>query len=255
VNVLAFDCGNSRIKWGLHDGSGWAGTGVLPRAGLATLPAALAHLPRPQRIAVSNVAGAALRAELEAQFAPLGVKPQWLAAAASQCGVVNRYDNPASLGVDRWCAMVAARAIENGACVVVGAGTATTVDLLSASGEFLGGLILPGYELMKRSLAQNTAGLPFADGRQVDMPRNTADAIESGVAHAQAGAVERMHALLARQAGQVGRVACIVSGGAAPAVARGLGVPHRVVEHLVLDGVVRIVSQADGQGHGIGGAA
>jgi type III pantothenate kinase len=128
--------------------------------------------------------------------------------------------------------------------VVVGAGTATTVDLLSASGEFLGGLILPGYELMKRSLAQNTAGLPLVEGRRVDMPRNTADAIESGVAHAQAGAVERMHALLAGQAGPLGQVACIVSGGAAPAVARGLGVPHRVVEHLVLDGVVRIVSQA-----------
>jgi type III pantothenate kinase len=160
------------------------------------------------------------------------------AASSAQCGVIYLNERPQALGVDRWCALIGARRVERGACVVVCAGTATTVDLLSAGGEFLGGLILPGYELMKRSLARDTAGLPYAEGHVLDQPRNTADAIESGVAHAQAGAVERMHARLSALADAP--AACLVSGGAAPVLAAGLSIPHRVVEHLVLEGVLAL---------------
>ena len=61
-------------------------------------------------------------------------------------------------------ALVGARASVSGACVVVCAGTATTIDVLSADGEFRGGLILPGFDLMRAALANNTAQLPLAEG-------------------------------------------------------------------------------------------
>ena len=61
-----------------------------------------------------------------------------------------------------------------------------------AQGEFTGGLILPGIDLMRFVLHEHTGRLPLQEGRFVAAPRSTADAIETGCRHAQAGAVERM---------------------------------------------------------------
>jgi type III pantothenate kinase len=243
--VLAVDCGNTRLKWGLHDGASWQRIGVVGRDELDDAASALAELPEPDRILISNVAGAGLRLMLETALARFAAVPVWLQSLPSQCGVTNGYEHPGKLGVDRWCALIGARHLQSGACLVVGTGTATTVDMLSADGHFLGGLILPGFELMKRSLSENTAALPFAEGAYVAQPRNTADAIETGVLHAQAGAIERMAARL-RELNAAGKPpACLISGGAAPIIAAALGIPYRVVDHLVLEGVARIAVDAD----------
>jgi len=106
--------------------------------------------------------------------------------------------------------------------------------MLSAEGEFRGGLILPGIELMRFVLHEHTGSLPMQTGRFTATPRNTADAIESGCRHAQAGAVERMHRLLGVQA------ACLVSGGAGRQLIEQLPMPCRYVENLVLEGLARI---------------
>ncbi|NTV09863.1 MAG: type III pantothenate kinase, partial [Zoogloea sp.] len=129
-----------------------------------------------------------------------------------------------------------ARGLTRAACLVVTAGTATTVDVLDAQGLFRGGLILPGLELMRRSLAGNTAQLPFADGHFADFPQNTADAIFSGCLHAQAGAVERMFARIAGEPG----AQCLLNGGAAAELAAVLDIPFRPADNLVLDGLVRL---------------
>ena len=71
------------------------------------------------------------------------------------------------------------------------AGTATTIDSLDAAGTFLGGMILPGLDLMRRALARDTAGLAYADGQYAAQPRCTDDAIVTGCIEAQAGAIER----------------------------------------------------------------
>jgi type III pantothenate kinase len=117
---------------------------------------------------------------------------------------------------------------------VVNAGTATTADLLSAEGEFLGGLILPGVDLMRFVLHEHTGRLPLQEGRFVETPRNTIDAIESGCRHAQAGAVERMYRIAGKSA------QCLVSGGAGNLLIEQLAIPCRYVENLVLEGLARI---------------
>jgi type III pantothenate kinase len=121
---------------------------------------------------------------------------------------------------------------------VVTAGTATTVDVLRGDGRFVGGVILPGLELMKCSLARNTAALPLARGRFSAEPRNTADAIETGCVLAQAGAIERAFATMEHGA------ACVLAGGAARRIARHLSIPVRLVDNLVLEGLVRIAEDA-----------
>ena len=136
-----------------------------------------------------------------------------------------------------WAALVAARSVHNGASLVVNAGTATTVDMLSADGSFLGGAILPGVELMRFVLHEHTGRLPLDNGQYRDTPRKTGDAIETGCRHAQAGAVERLYRVLRDL--ELNPL-CIVAGGAGRALVDQLTMPRRYVENLVLDGLARI---------------
>ena len=129
----------------------------------------------------------------------------------------------------------ATRGLTTGACLVVCAGTATTVDLLGADGEFRGGLIFPGFDLMRAALARDTAQLPLAEGEYRPLPRNTRDAIFSGCLHAQAGAIERMFATLAGAPGAL----CLLTGGGAARLAPHLNIPLQLTDNLILDGLLR----------------
>jgi type III pantothenate kinase len=236
--ILAIDAGNSRVKWGWHDGRDWSSLATVSLIEFAAAnhdinPFAATH-ENPERIVISNVAGDGAHQLLVNWTSIFEAKPFWLTGEEARCGVTSRYERPRQLGSDRWAALVAARALHPGPCLVVNAGTATTADLLSAEGEFLGGLILPGVDLMRFVLHEHTGRLPLQEGRFERMPRNTVDAIESGCRHAQAGAVERMY----RIAGDGAE--CLVSGGAGPSLMEQLGIPCRYVENLVLEGLARI---------------
>ena len=236
--ILAIDAGNSQVKWGWHDGRDWSSLATVSLIEFAAAnhdinPFAATH-ENPQRIVISNVAGDGAHQLLVNWTSIFEAEPFWLTGEEERCGVTSRYERPRQLGSDRWAALVAARALHPGPCLVVNAGTATTADLLSAQGEFLGGLILPGVDLMRFVLHEHTGRLPLQDGRFERMPRNTVDAIESGCRHAQAGAVERMY----RIAGD--RAVCLVSGGAGASLIEQLGIPCRYVENLVLEGLARI---------------
>ena len=236
--ILAVDCGNSRLKWGLHDNGSWRRTGTVPVSGLACLEKSWKRLAPADKVVVANVAGPSARKRLETIFARRSMVPAWVKAKRHECGVTNGYGQAGQLGPDRWAALIGAWSILRGPCLVVTAGTATTVDFLRGDGRFVGGAILPGLELMKRSLARDTAGLRLARGRFSAEPRNTADAIETGCLLAQAGAIERAFATMEHGA------ACVLAGGAARRIARHLSIPVRLVDNLVLEGLVRIAEDA-----------
>ena len=235
---LVIDAGNSRVKWGWHDGVAWKSVSTVSLIEFAAgghdiNPFATTHAD-PANIVISNVAGDGAHELLVNWTGIFDAEPRWVKGLPEQCGVRNMYERPEQLGPDRWAALIAARALEKGACLVVNAGTATTVDLLSADGVFLGGLILPGVELMRFVLHEHTGKLPIQEGGFVRTPRNTLDAIETGCRHAQAGAVERMF----RVAGA--GTQCIISGGAGPALIERLDIPCRYFENLVLEGLSHI---------------
>lgn len=234
--ILAIDCGNTRVKWGLREppAADWRALGAVALADIARLEADWSSLPVPSRIVIANVAGEPARRALLGPLARFAVQPRWASAQAAQCGLTNGYAEPGQLGVDRWAALIGAWHLQHGACLVVNAGTATTADMLSSQGMFRGGIIIPGIDMMKHSLAHNTAGLPLAQGRFAEDPRCTADAIESGCLHAQAGAIERMFSRL--EAGAV----CLLSGGNAQRILPFLNIPVRTVDNLALEGLVRI---------------
>jgi len=238
MRILAIDAGNSRIKWGVHEDGSWRAQGWLATARAARLARAWASLEAPDSALAANVAGARVARAIVAASSRIGRRVRFIASAAAQCGVRNAYAEPRQLGPDRWAALIGARAIHAGPCVVVSAGTTLTVDALDAEGVFLGGMIVPGMELMRDALTRNTAALRPRAGRFAFFPARTADAIESGAINALAGAVERMLRFM-REAGQV-EALTVVSGGAAPLIARQLNGAVEVVDNLVLEGLVRI---------------
>ena len=237
--ILAIDAGNSRVKWGWHDGSAWTG---IANVSLIEFAASSDHVnpfsathADPSRIIISNVAGEGAHQLIVNWTSIFETEPEWVHGVSELCGVRNRYARPEQLGPDRWAAVIAARALEPGrACLVVNAGTCTTIDALNAGGEFTGGLILPGIDLMRFVLHEHTGRLPLQQGNFVKAPRNTVDAIETGCRHAQAGAVERMHRVLG------GDSACLISGGGGPSLIERLELRCRYVENLVLEGLACI---------------
>jgi len=236
--ILCVDSGNSRIKWGLHDGAAWRETAAVDHAESAKMAELPQRLPMPARVMMSNVAGEAARLAIRQALAPWLAVMREVVATATAGGVTNLYENPVRLGVDRWCALIGARALTAAPCVVVMAGTATTVDTLAGDGSFLGGLILPGLDLMRRSLARDTAALPLAAGKYAVHPRTTDDAITSGCIEAQVGAIERACSRLGAEAH------CLLSGGAAGVIGEHLGVPHALVANLVLEGLLRLAGES-----------
>ena len=234
--MLLLDAGNSRCKWAWVENGIWLQQGAVVNGdtqALQNLHATLGAFAAPQKILLSNVAGAAMEQTMRQLCARWDVPVQVVVAQAEQCGVYNAYEQPAQLGSDRWAALIAAWQHTRQASLVVNCGTATTVDALSERGEFLGGLILPGMELMMRSLLQNAAQLKFASGELRNFPRNTGDAIISGAIRAASGAINYQYQLLAAQS----PVRCIVSGGAANALLPYLAFEAEKMDNLVLQGL------------------
>ncbi len=234
--ILCVDCGNTRVKVGLGNESGWHGQVVFTRSDIGSLMQRLAAWPRPRRAIGCNVAGPAAAAAVEAALATAHLPIQWLTSSAELAGVRNAYERPEQLGGDRWASLIGARGLHSGACIVVCAGTATTVDVLDAHGVFQGGLILAGLKMMASALAAGTAQLDEAEGRYLALPRSTDDAIVSGAIEATVGAIDRMYARIAGQPA----AACLLSGGAAEVLAPHLEMPLQRVDNLVLEGLRRI---------------
>jgi len=237
MNVLAIDAGNTRIKWGAHDGTQWLRQSSVDTAHAARLKAMLAGLPVPRAIVVANVAGVALREKIRRAL-PAKPAPRWIKSERAKCGVRNSYGNPAQLGCDRWAALIGARRLYGGPLLVVNAGTALTVDALDSEGVFIGGLIVPGAELMRKALADNTAALRARPGKFSYFPNTTGDAIMSGAINALCGAIERMVRFLEETAATA--PLCMLSGGSAALIEPHLNLAVKVVDNLVLEGLLTI---------------
>ncbi len=240
--VVAIDAGNTRIKWGVHDGHSWSASGAIATADADELYQALRDaLPVDAAIA-SNVAGTEVQAAIESACKRAQLAVTFVRGEREQLGVTNGYRDAAQLGSDRWVALVAAHHARRGHKLVVNAGTALTVDALADDGRFLGGLIVAGPTLMRRSLDHGTAALREAHGGVREFPDNTPDAIWSGAVLAGAGAIDRLAAAMKAHGCPPGLI--ILSGGAAAELAPSLTLPFELHENLVLDGLQRIARNA-----------
>jgi type III pantothenate kinase len=240
--LLAINVGNARVGLGLFDLSD---AGPVPDPKYASaVPAPSAerfapYLPDgadPDAVLLLSVnpAGAALVADwVRERF---GVDPL-LFPRDIPAPIANRYEPPVAVGADRLANAAAAYAELRAACIVVDAGTAVTVDAVSAEGAFQGGAILPGAVLMARALTEGTALLPELElaGTESAIGRSTAAAMSSGVLRGLAGAIDRLIADAREELGGAEHV--LITGGDAERL-RGLTatrMDHR--PHLGLAGL------------------
>lgn len=234
---LLIDSGNTKIKLAWVEDDNWSPVIYLPGNLACDLSLYFdEYCSGPvQQVWVSNVAGDEVARQIRAACELRQWQVRFITSQAVQCGVRNSYENPAQLGSDRWATLIAAWHSACRACLVVGSGTATTIDALSSCGEFTGGLIIPGLELMQRSLSAATALLRAGGGDFANFPCNTADALYSGAIQASCGAIQRQHALLDAGA------PVLLSGGAAHLLAPHLTV--QMMDNAVLQGLLLIAKE------------
>ena len=229
--ILLVDAGNTRIKWGLLEAGRLRAGEAVPTAEAQQLGEAWQNLT-PAWVGICSVAGETADAAIRQALAASGAELFWLRAEKRRYGILNPYSD---LGADRYAALIAAKQRGLGHCVVAGLGTALTADALTAEGEFLGGIIAPGYGLMRRALLEGTAGVRAGEGELAAFPGNTADAVETGILTALAGAVGGMRARM--QTALSGPVTLLLSGGDAPRLEPLLGPPVVLAEDIVLEGL------------------
>lgn len=248
---LLLDCGNTRLKWAIADplNSGTGGSivakGVVDYEATALAAwAAQLNGKALRLLQYSSVISAEQEAQVLAALAPLALVSSRFQVTAQAGRLHNLYATQETLGVDRWAAAIGAWGLVGQACLVIGAGTATTVDLIESTSAdtavYRGGLILPGIGLMLQSLHQGAARLPLAEGQYCAAPAvadNTHDAMTSGAIEATCGAIERMGKRLPADA------PWLLTGGNASVLQQGLGNRVRVIEDLVLAGLALDLDQ------------
>jgi len=237
---LLIDIGNSRIKGGTETRGV---IGLLTPCEWRKRPPSEAFtkifsaLQRPSQVLVSNVAGNAIATALNQWCQERwNMVPEFATVRASCAGMRTLYERPAQLGIDRWLAALAGFVYARGAVCVVDAGTALTVDVVTANGEHHGGLIAPGLSLMARSLTQGTAQLALDQVEAVDrFATNTAHAISLGCREAMAGILQRVAERWDHELHESPR--WLATGGEAAVIKELSPVPIDVIPDLVLRGL------------------
>ena len=256
MQTILLDVGNTRIKIGLLEPHGLRFVAALNLDPQQDCAQRLAYTLRQEGIATQavwavSVASADLNTQIEQALETCDIR--WVRSEACAAGIRNAYPNPNQLGADRWVGVIGLThhfvQLEQ-PIILASFGTATTIDTLTARGEFLGGLILPGVGLMREALNTGTANLPIAHGELAAFPTNTHSAITSGIAAAQIGALQRQIDHIERIS-QRPPVIC-VTGGAWQAIAdecHALTQRYRLLElpHIVLDGLAVLAKEAGSQ--------
>ena len=193
---------------------------------------------------VSNVAGENVGTFIGRWFQQAwSQSPVWAKSQKKGFGVVNGYDRPEQLGVDRWVCLIAARQRHLGPACVADCGTALTLDLLDGDGEHRGGLIVPGLHLMRESLSRRTVNVREYSGvSSGPWAKNTADAVVGGTLLTLVAVIERF--VRDSAAGLVSTPPLLITGGDAQAISERLDIPFVWAPQLVLEGL-SIVAEGD----------
>jgi type III pantothenate kinase len=257
--LLTADVGNTEIVLGVFDGEDLAHTWRLSTRPERTsdelalqLAGFLEHRGLDLRADVTGVCVASVVPDVTWQFrdmaaAYLSHEPL-IVGPGMKTGVSVATDNPREVGADRVVNTLAAYTLYGGPAIVVDFGTGTNFDVVSATGEFLGGVIAPGLQISAGALFGRTARLTRVDLQAPRSPigRSTVEAIQSGLVYGTAGEVdgivERIRAELGAPDATV-----VATGGLAPVV-----IPHcRTVDHhapwLTLHGL-RLVYEKNADG-------
>lgn len=240
--ILLVDIGNSAIKWACtetFENLVNADFEFYTHTRLSeVLDSIWIKIDNPEQILVSNVSGKEVEQSVT-QWCQDNwqLEPVYLQVEDNVCGVKLAYKDISQLGVDRWLAIIAAwNKIQHALCVV-DCGTAVTVDGVTGSGQHLGGMILPGIELMQQSLLERASGISKIKHMMGNeqLADNTQQGIASGTTMAIVALIDRMVKNMQKDLDS--NLACIITGGGAKNILHLLGSHFEYDPHLVLHGL------------------
>lgn len=158
------------------------------------------------------------------------------------CGIVNKYDNPKEVGIDRLVNVVSALPKYGAPMIIVDIGTAITFDCVDSEGAYLGGAIFPGIQVAMEALFLKASKLPRVDivRPNVAIGRNTVQSMQSGAVH---GYVGMMNGIITEMQKELGdNVTVIATGGMGRMMAEYCPIIHAVEPRLTLEGM-RLIYQ------------
>lgn len=185
----------------------------------------------PDAIFFASVRSAEQSALLRSKLQGVFPDSKWvlLESVRSSCGVENAYKEPSRLGIDRWLSIIGAYHLVKNSLVVVDAGTAIKVDVVSFDGVHLGGYIVPGLALMEKMLLSNTARIRYEPNEIEEgdgLPNSTARAVTQGCREMALSFLERLYR-------QYDKSTWVVTGGDAKLLMQELNIPVDYQPNLV----------------------
>jgi type III pantothenate kinase len=244
---LLLDVGNTSVKWGVCNAGTIEKSDCFMHRGndiRALADQSWSELRTPSAVYIANVGGEQLQQQLSGWIgARWDIAPVFLTATAAACGVSNAYKIPGNLGVDRWAGLVAAHHDTPGASCVIGCGTAITLDLVDATGQHRGGMILPGSGMLQQLLLKNTAINSEARPLQAAslFSAGTDDAVNSGSLYMAAATIDRVVADMAAELDT--RLQLLITGGDAARIKTLLACSARHDPELVLKGLAILAGE------------
>ncbi len=245
--LLAVDIGNTNIHLGLHRDGEWLVTWRI-RTVPDKMPDEYAVLVRSffreegldfdeiEGVVIGSVVPKLTAAFTELSRRYLGHEPL-IVGPGVRTGIRLKMDNPHEVGADRVTNAAAARKLYGCPAIVIDFGTATTFDVLSPEGDYVGGAIAPGIGISHDALVSRTARLHKVDLEPPPSPigRNTVHAMQSGLFYGYVAMIEGMVERIQRALGCKAKV--IATGGLAPLFAEHTDVIEVIAPYLTLDGL------------------
>ncbi|MBN1481050.1 type III pantothenate kinase [candidate division KSB1 bacterium] len=245
--ILAIDIGNTQIAAGLfnqqHLCAHWRLSSTLDRTEDETwiMMKSIAQANGYDITGTTGVAISSVVPDIRHTFEKMSVKylhcDSITVDSTLDLGIDIRYDNPAAVGADRLCNAVGGFFKYGGPLIIVDFGTATTFDVVSVKGEYLGGIIAPGIEMSSMILHQKAAKLPrvYLSFPNKIIGKTTESSIQSGLMY---GAVEMVEGFTKRIKEELGQATTnIATGGLARLVLNELRTEYILDSFLTLEGL------------------
>lgn len=242
--ILAIDIGNTNITVGLFNEKRLAmkaktpthATYLYKRFFRSLLRSAGSRIPDVENVVISSVVPLAL-GRLVMELNSMGFPRPAIIGRDVKAPIKNMYKNKAEVGQDRLVNAAAAKALYGAPAVIVDFGTAITFDIVSARGEYLGGLILPGIEMSLSSLHRKTALLPRVELKPASsiIGRDTVSSMRGGILFGLGAMCDGLVAQYRKMLGK--RTKVIATGGNANLIKRYAKSIQIVDEDLTLKGL------------------
>jgi type III pantothenate kinase len=237
MNVL-IDIGNTRIKYLCEQNQNLGEVHTIPIQELCN-EFFVKHWGNARNIIIASVGEQQLAAKISKLAASYNIRVEQVHSEYSKNGVTSAYTEFTKLGVDRWLTLLAcAKYYSNHSVVIIDAGTATTIDLLDATGIHHGGWIIPGLNTMINSLLRQTSQIKLEtmNAPSTNFANSTSDNVNNGSLVSTLATIE----YAVKKAGEIVSAPClIITGGNAKLLYDHLAIDAILDEKLIFKGLLQ----------------